>query len=62
MGGVAKIHLKAKEQLNESGLDLENEEMGKDFFIMSNKRLNKSRVFSGIWEPIKTKLSPWHAN
>ncbi len=31
--GVAKIHLKAKEQLNESGLDLENEEWGKIFSL-----------------------------
>jgi folate-binding protein YgfZ len=31
--GVAKIHLKAKEQLHESGLDLENEEWGKIFSL-----------------------------
>ena len=31
--GVAKIHLKAKEQLNGSGLDLENEEWGKIFSL-----------------------------
>ena len=31
--GVAKIHLKAKEKLNESGLDLENEEWGKIFSL-----------------------------
>jgi folate-binding protein YgfZ len=31
--GVAKIHLKTKEQLNESGLDLENEEWGRIFSL-----------------------------